>query len=224
MARQETRTEERQDRSSQRQDRPQRSDSSGSQGSLARRTGTDLFPLGSTGMSPFSLMNPFSLMRRTLEMMSPEFGDMGFVPPVEISTAEGKYVIHADLPGMTPDDVKVEVTDSTLVLEGERRYESERNEGGMYRSERRYGQFCRSIPLPEGADVEHIQAHFNNGVLEVVVPVEGHQSRQIPIDTSSSESSGQSSGQSSSQASGQTSGQTSGQSSDQGAGQGSQQR
>jgi HSP20 family protein len=173
-------------------------------------------------------MNPFSLMRRTLDMMSSEFGDMGFVPPVEISTVEGKYVIHADLPGMTPEDVKVEVTDSTLVLEGERRYESEANEGGMYRSERRYGQFCRSIPLPEGADVDHIQARFNNGVLEVIVPVDGQQSRQIPIEASPGESSGESSDQSSSpnsrQSSSQTSGQTSGQSSSQNAGQSSQQR
>ena len=70
---------------------------------------------------------------------------------------------------MTKDDVNVEITEDAVVIEGERKYEHEENEKGVYRSERSYGHFHREIPLPEGVKTENATANFKNGVLEVTL-------------------------------------------------------
>lgn len=133
-------------------------------------------------------MNPFALMRHFNEEMNRGFGDTAaqiWSPAVDISERDGKLMVHADLPGLKQDDVKVEVIDDQLIIQGERKREHEENRQGFRRSERSYGSFYRSIPLPEGANVDQTQAQFNNGVLEVSIPVpeEQHKRRQIPIGT-----------------------------------------
>ena len=81
-------------------------------------------------------------------------------PAIEISQHNGDYKIRAELPGLKPEDVKVEVNGDALVLEGDRKFEHEDKKDGVYRSERQYGHFYRSIPLPEGADVDKAHAKF----------------------------------------------------------------
>ena len=71
---------------------------------------------------------------------------------------------------MTKDDVKVEITDEAVILDGERKWEHEENQQGVYRSERSYGSFHREIPLPEGVKTENATANFKNGVLTVTLP------------------------------------------------------
>jgi HSP20 family protein len=109
---------------------------------------------------------------------------MGWSPAIEVSLRDGKYNVRAELPGLEPKDVKINVENDALVIQGERRFEQEENEGGMQRTERQYGLFYRSIPLPEGAKVEQAKAKFHNGVLEVTIPVQEQQSNQrsIPIE------------------------------------------
>jgi HSP20 family protein len=92
-----------------------------------------------------------------------------FSPQIDIVERGGKLVLRCDLPGMTKDDVKVEITDEAIVIDGERKYEHEENEKGIYRSERSYGHFHREIPLPDGAKTENATASFKNGVLEVTI-------------------------------------------------------
>ena len=144
-------------------------------------------------------MNPFSLMRRMSEELDRALSSEGrygtnggvlWAPTIEVSERDGKYVVHADLPGLKPEDVKLEVTGDALVLQGERKIEREENRGGVHRTERRYGRFYRAIPLPEGAQTDKARASFENGVLEVRVRVPQHQSssRQIPIESRSSAS------------------------------------
>jgi Molecular chaperone (small heat shock protein) len=151
---------------------------------------------------PFSLAsgglfsNPFSLMHRMTEEMDRTFGRFfsqgagggnlsTWYPAVEVAERDGKLQVHAELPGLKPEDVKVEVTDDALIIQGERKSEHEENQGGVYRSERRYGQFYREIPLPMGAKAEEAKAQFNNGVLEVTLPVPEQTTnrRQIPIES-----------------------------------------
>ncbi len=143
------------------------------------------------------LTNPFTLMRRFSEDMDRmfsgvwddrEFGSREFAswaPAVEVRERDGQLVVSADLPGLNKDDVKVEVTGEGLVIQGERKSEHEEERGGVHRSERSYGSFYRSIPLPEGANIEQAKAQFNNGVLEVSVPIPKTQekTRRIPIET-----------------------------------------
>src|SRR6185503_13501622 len=73
-------------------------------------------------------------------------------------------------PGLTKDDVKVELTNDMLTLSGERQEEKEEKREGFYRSERSYGSFYRQIPLPEGTKTEDANATFRNGVLEITMP------------------------------------------------------
>ncbi len=68
------------------------------------------------------------------------------------------------------DDIKVEVTDEMLTIQGERKHEKEEKREGYYYGERAYGSFYRAIPLPEGADPAKATAEFHNGVLEVTMP------------------------------------------------------
>ncbi|MFL5309371.1 MAG: Hsp20/alpha crystallin family protein [Myxococcales bacterium] len=103
-------------------------------------------------------------------------------PAVDMFERDGQLVVRADLPGLSPDDVRVEVTEGSLVIEGERRSEMEVEEEGSYRSERTYGRFSRAIDLPAGVDPEGAQARFENGVLEVSIPLpEQTRRRRIPI-------------------------------------------
>lgn len=141
------------------------------------------------------LANPFTMMRRLSEEMDRmfssawddrEFGSREFswVPPVEVREREGHLFVSSELPGLSKNDVKIEVTSDGLVIQGERKREHEEDRGGIHRSERSYGCFYRSIPLPEGANIEQAKAQFNNGVLEVNVPIPKtrEKTRQIPIE------------------------------------------
>ena len=140
-------------------------------------------------------MSPFSLMRRMSEDMDRMFTGQGgtasremglWAPPIDVREKDGNLVISAELPGLNKEDVKVEVHEDALVLQGERKREWEEERGGVRRSERTYGSFYREIPLPEGAKADQAKAQFNNGVLEVTIPIPESQQRkprQIAIES-----------------------------------------
>jgi HSP20 family protein len=88
-------------------------------------------------------------------------------PHVEVCERNGKLLIEADLPGMKRDDIHVRVEDDEVIIQGERRNETSGSQGGYYRSERRYGSFYRTIPLPEGTNADSANATFKDGVLEI---------------------------------------------------------
>jgi len=138
--------------------------------------------------------SPFAFMRRFSEEMDRLFEDFGFghgwvapgfersldhlgvlagtawAPQVEVLERDNELMIRADLPGMTKDDIKVDIADNAVVIRGERKSEREENEEGYYRSERSYGSFYRRIPLPSGVKAEAANADFRNGVLEITMP------------------------------------------------------
>jgi HSP20 family protein len=143
-------------------------------------------------------VSPFTLMRRLTEDMDRMFtGTSGiggheaglWAPPVEIRESEGNLVVSAELPGLNKEDVKVEVNEDALIIQGERKREWEEEKGGVHRSERAYGSFYREIPLPEGAKADQAKAQFNNGVLEVTVPIpeSKRKTRQVTIESSEPE-------------------------------------
>jgi HSP20 family protein len=155
-------------------------------------------------------LNPFSLFRRLTEELERPGGESAgrggqatWSPAVEVQQREGNFIVRAELPGLNADDVTIDVTDDAITISGERREEQEVEREGMRVTERRYGRFLRSIPLPEGANTEDAKARFENGLLEITVPVQERRSerRQIAIDRSGSSGPGGSGGASGSQGS-----------------------
>ena len=93
-----------------------------------------------------------------------------WIPAMDLVETEDHLVLRADLPGLSEDDVAIEVKDNVLTVSGERRAEHEEKSEGFYRVERAFGGFSRSLTLPRGIDAAAIKASFDRGVLEVKVP------------------------------------------------------
>src|SRR5919202_2076019 len=105
-----------------------------------------------------------------------------WVPAMDLVEHDDHFVLRADLPGMSEDDVRIEVRDNTLTLSGERKAEHEERQRGYYRVERQFGRFSRALSLPEGVNADAIEAHFDHGVLEVRIPKPAErQPRRIQI-------------------------------------------
>jgi HSP20 family protein len=94
-----------------------------------------------------------------------------WLPDLEVIERERRLFVRVDLPGVKPEEITVTVTEEELTIEGERKYETEKKEHEWYRTERAYGRFFRTVPIPRGVRTEEIGATYTNGVLEVKVPL-----------------------------------------------------
>lgn len=99
----------------------------------------------------------------------PEAGT--WIPALDVHRSDDALTLRADVPGMTPEEVHIRVTDGILEITGEHSEETTRDEGGFVRRERRSGSFRRSVALPSEADPKHIEAVVKNGVAEITVPL-----------------------------------------------------
>jgi HSP20 family protein len=140
--------------------------------------------------SRFFGLRPFPMMRRFADEVDrmllgdgseEEIG--AWMPLIDLQRSNGNLVISAELPGLKKDQLKVQVIEDQLVIEGERQREHEEEHGEFHRSERSYGRFYRAIPLPDGAKTDQVKAELKDGVLTVTIPAsEGvKKSRQIPV-------------------------------------------
>jgi HSP20 family protein len=94
----------------------------------------------------------------------------GWMPAVDVEETDSEYLIKADLPDVKKENVKVELLDGTLTIQGERRQEKEEKGKKFHKVEREYGAFMRRFALPREIDGAKVQAEFKNGVLNVHVP------------------------------------------------------
>src|ERR1044072_8628625 len=140
-----------------------------------------------TDISTRLAATPFEFMRRFGEEMDKLFGDFDFgrtwlppalarsagpglwAPEIEMFEKDGELIVRADLPGLTKDDVNIEIDNDAITLEGERLSEQNENREGFYRTERSYGKFYRRLPLPDGVEAENADATFRDGVLEITM-------------------------------------------------------
>jgi HSP20 family protein len=139
---------------------------------------------------PAAARDPFALVRRMTAELDRMFEDVGWpaprwpafrtrperdaadwMPQIDVFDREGRLVTKIDLPGIRKEDIKVEVIDGHLTIAGERKSEVEEKKENVYRCEREYGSFYRTVPLPEGVKLEDVKAVFADGVLEVIVPL-----------------------------------------------------
>lgn len=96
-------------------------------------------------------------------------GGTDWMPNIDIFEKGNKVIVKADLPGMKQEDIDVSIIGDTLRINGEKKTESEVKEKDYYRSERAYGSFFRTIPLPFAADPSSVVANYDDGVLEVTI-------------------------------------------------------
>ena len=93
-----------------------------------------------------------------------------WVPAMDLVETDDHFILRADLPGLTEQDVSIDLEDTVLTVSGERKVEHGDGQEGYYRVERATGSFSRSLTLPEGVDADAIEAAFANGVLEIRIP------------------------------------------------------
>lgn len=125
-----------------------------------------------TRYEPWSLMNQLqremdNLLRRDADSTSPV---SDWIPAVDIRETENAYVLHADIPGVSADDIEIHMENHVLSISGKREFDSTEEKEGYKRVERVRGKFHRRFSLPDTVDGEKITAKTNNGVLEVTIP------------------------------------------------------
>jgi HSP20 family protein len=122
----------------------------------------------------FPLRLPEELERLFDELIHQPWGIceelQGWNPAIDLYETPEAFVLEADLPGVIEEDIKVEVNESSFVLEGRRSRPQGRNDGKFHRRERFFGEFVRQITLPESVDKDGIVVEFGNGVLRVTLP------------------------------------------------------
>ncbi len=134
-----------------------------------------------------SLMRPLSDMREEMnrifrEMeafqfpaledfpMLSEKSRQAWLPAVDITEKDGNYVLKAEMPGIKPEDIDIEVLDDTVVLRGETREEKTEDRKNIFRRERRVGSFYRRVPLPGRVNKDNTRAELTHGVLQLTLP------------------------------------------------------
>ena len=104
-------------------------------------------------------------------------------PVVDIYDTDTSVILKAEPPGMTKDDIMIEINENNLILKGERKFQKDIKEENYHRIERSYGSFSRSFTLPDTVDRERVSASFKDGILEITIPkIEGARPKQIEIE------------------------------------------
>lgn len=124
-----------------------------------------------TRWDPFAEM---AELRGRFDRLLEDFGttrERGWAPAVDVVRDDGNLVLRADMPGIKPDEIKIEIREGYLTVSGEHEETSEGKEENYVRRERRYGSFSRSLALPDGVEAKKIKAKTHDGVLEVTIPL-----------------------------------------------------
>lgn len=122
---------------------------------------------------PWGLLNQ---LQKELERSREVQGNEGSIstaewaPAVDIKEEIDKFILHADIPGVKPEEIEVNMEAGVLTLKGEKKTEAKTEKEGYKRVERTYGSFYRRFSLPDSADAEAISAKCKHGVLEIIIP------------------------------------------------------
>jgi len=133
---------------------------------------------------PFAslLRDEFFADRALTAWGNPWTAAQNFNPAVDIVENDGAYLVKAELPGVAPENIDVQVENDVLTVRGERKSDSVEERGGYRRVERSYGSFARSFALPKGTKAEAIEAQVEHGVLTLTIPKAAAQiSRKVEV-------------------------------------------
>ena len=137
-----------------------------------------------TSMTRWNPFSDFGELRARMDRLLEEMGnghEGEWAPAVDVIREEDRIVIHADVPGIKPEEIDVEFDDGVLTVSGKHEEVKEEKEKDYVRRERRYGSFSRSMTLPEGVSADQIDASCKDGVLEVTVPVPKREKQAVSI-------------------------------------------
>lgn len=139
-----------------------------------------LIPFSENGALARSNFSPFGMLQREVDRLFDEFARssaspgrsamFGLVPTMDVKETAKEIEISAELPGLERSDVDISVDDGELVIRGEKKTESEKEDKNYYLAERSYGTFYRALRLPRGVDTSAIQATMTKGVLKITIP------------------------------------------------------
>jgi HSP20 family protein len=105
-----------------------------------------------------------------------------WAPAINVEEKPDKFVVKAEIPGVQDKDINISIAGDTLTIEGEKQTETESKKKGYYYNEISYGSFSRSLTIPSTVDINKIEAHRNDGVLEIDLPkVKGAYSKKIAV-------------------------------------------
>ena len=139
----------------------------------------------SRDLMPWSPLREIMSMRETVDRFfdEPTFRSSSlFHPSVGIRETEKELIIEADIPGVSEDEIDVEIENDKVILKGERKHKSETKKEDYFHLESSYGSFSRMISLPSYVDSSQAEAEFKDGVLEIKIPkVEQMQSKKLKI-------------------------------------------
>lgn len=143
-----------------------------------------------TELSEWRPFSDFAELRHRLDQAFRDISEgaqHGWTPSVDLVRRDDALVLRADVPGVKPDEVKIEVEDDVLTVSGEHSEEKEEKKERYVRRERRYGSFSRSMALPKGVEADDIQATTEDGVLEVTIPMPKEEKKKVEIKAKPSE-------------------------------------
>lgn len=139
-------------------------------------------------------VSPLARLHEEIDRMFPDLHRPGFgpfregagrLPGIDVYEKDGNLVVQAELPGIDKKDVKVTYTENSVTIRGEMHQESEEKKEGYYRSERQYGSYLRTVPLPQPVKFEEAKAEYKDGVLTLTLPkapAPQAETRTIPIE------------------------------------------
>jgi HSP20 family protein len=136
---------------------------------------------GLTRWEPFAELGE---LRSRLDRMFEDGIDSGkrtWVPAIDVMRENGNLLVRADIPGIKPEEVKIEVEDDILTVSGQHEEHKEEKDENYLRRERRYGSFVRSLALPAGVDAKKIKAKTRDGVVEVTIPLPKEEKETVTI-------------------------------------------
>ena len=112
-----------------------------------------------------------------------EMAQGAWIPAVDIYETKESIVLNVELPGVTKEDISLEVKDSTLTIKGEKKLEKDVKEENFHRMERTYGSFTRAFTLPSTVQQDRVKAKFRDGILEIMIAkAEEAKPKQIKVD------------------------------------------
>lgn len=128
--------------------------------------------MSSTSPAPYRPFGELSDLRGRLDQLFDDLAGGGQRRrlAVDVIEEDDRYLMRADVPGMKPEDVKIEIDDGTLTVSGSHEESSEKRKDNYVRRERRYGSFSRSMAVPRGVKPDDVSATMSEGVLEVSIP------------------------------------------------------